>query len=743
MSNEFGGPAIDISLRDYFDLLHRRRAVIIQSFLLILAVGFVLNLVSKPRYRSTTRILLEGKSNATATYDAGNPLSGLLLQDSGHDIVTQIGVIQGEQVTTDACLAADVKPAAVQTTVVPVTGTDLIDISVESESADSALRMAQILPVTYRQHVNKNYKSEIKAAHKLANTQLIDEQNKLTNLNERLASLREQSHQFSIADSQRSKSTEATDAEAALQEAEASVATAQAQLVTLNKQRSDMKPYVEKATETTNPEIAQIKTNIASLTTERAGLLVLFKHTSPKVEALDDQINDLAQRLRDAPANVVTITRTPNEDILTSDRKINETRVELSSSLASLEAAKSRAALTNHNLIQYGAAEQSQAQVEESVERSKAKVLLLTRTEEDLNLRDIAMHDPVTVVTPAKSAVKVSPRQAQNLLFASIVGLVLGVCFALLQEYLDDRINAPDHVKGLITAPALGFVPLVDQDKNLLVNQMSVGALMESYRVLRSNVGFATVDSPNNSILVTSTLPGEGKSTTSVNLAIAMALDGKKVILVDLDLRRPTVHQKFGMDHNSGVTNVLMGQTSLDKALQKTDFPGLEVLTSGPLPPNPAELMNSQAMRRLLAELKQSADVVILDSPPFLATADAQVLSALVDGVVFVVQFGAVRKPELRHAQSLLQQANGKLLGIVYNKIDVNANRDYSYGVYQHYSNYYSNPTATNGNDMQITNIAFREMIAQIERDKEAMDLPDVSKNAEGAVAAGEGEKRN
>ncbi len=726
MSNDFGGPAIDISLRDYFDLLHRRRAVVIQSFLLIIAVGFVLNIVTKPRYRSSTRVLLEGKSNAMATYDAGNPLSSLLLQDSGHDISTQIGVLQGQQVRTDAWVAAGVPPGSTTTTVTPVVGTDLIDIDVESENPASAYRMAQVLPVTYRQHVNKNYKSEIKTAHKLAAGQLTDEQNRLNQLYERLKTLREQSHAFKVEDDRHTKNTEASEAESALEEAQASVATAQAGLTTLTRQRSAMKPYIEKSTETTNPDIALIKNQIAALETQREGELVLFKHTSPKVEALDNQIKDLQGRLSKTPANVVTVTRTPNDDVAACDRKINETKVELSSAQAALQAASVRATTTNKNLIQYGAAEESQAQVEEEVERTKARVLLLTKTEEDLNMRDMVIHDPVTVVTPASVAAKVSPKQAQNLLFAGIVGMILGICFALLQEYLDDRVNAPDHLKGIVSAPALGFVPLVDMETDLLVNQNSGGALMESYRVLRSNVGFATIDSPTNSILITSTLPGEGKSTTSVNLAIAMAYDGKRVILVDLDLRRPTIYQKFGLDPTCGVTNVLMGHTSLENALQKTEIPGLEVLTSGPLPPNPAELMNSQAMRRLLVELKDSADIVIMDSPPFLATADAQVISALVDGVVFVVQFGAVRKPEIRHAHSLLHQANGKLLGVVYNKIDVSANRDYSYGVYQHYSNYYSNSVSNKSDNGLLTNGAFRDMIAQIDRDSENADVPQV-----------------
>jgi polysaccharide biosynthesis transport protein len=196
---------------------------------------------------------------------------------------------------------------------------------------------------------------------------------------------------------------------------------------------------------------------------------------------------------------------------------------------------------------------------------------------------------------------------------------------------------------------------------------------------------------------VTSTAPGEGKSVTASNLAVAMALDGRRVIVVDADLRRPTLHEKFDMEQRPGLTNVLVGHTSLDDAIKQTDVQGLFLLPAGPLPPNPAELLNSQAMRQLVEGLKERADVVIFDSPPFLATADAQVLAAMADGVLYVVQFGEAKKSAVRHAVDLLNQAHAKVLGVVFNKIDLTSRRDdYYYGYYRYY-NYYHTPQLESG----------------------------------------------
>jgi capsular exopolysaccharide synthesis family protein len=215
--------------------------------------------------------------------------------------------------------------------------------------------------------------------------------------------------------------------------------------------------------------------------------------------------------------------------------------------------------------------------------------------------------------------------------------------------------------------------------------------LLERFRVLRSNVQFTQVDRPHSTMLVTSTVPQEGKSYTASNLAAAMALDGRRVILVDADLHRPRQHGVFKVPVQPGLTNVLVGQAQLKDCLHETGIEGFRVLTAGVLPPNPVELLNSPSMESVLELLKSEADLVIFDSPPVLATADAQVLASKVDGVLYVMQLGSVPKSAVARSFELLEQARANILGIALNKIGGETNFS------GYYSGYYGAPEDRNG----------------------------------------------
>ena len=215
--------------------------------------------------------------------------------------------------------------------------------------------------------------------------------------------------------------------------------------------------------------------------------------------------------------------------------------------------------------------------------------------------------------------------------------------------------------------------------RRLLAHNSPKDPVAEQYRTIRTNIQFSGVDQDIKSLLLTSSGTAEGKSTTASNLAAVYAQQGLKVLLVDADLRKPTVHYTFRLENHSGLTNVLTRQSSLGQTVQETEVSNLYVLTSGPVPPNPSELLASSQMKELLKEMKQQFDMIIFDTPPILAVADAQILANQVDASILVVSSGKTEKEAAVKAKELLAHAKSKLLGAVLNNRKVDSGSYYYY----------------------------------------------------------------
>ncbi len=293
----------------------------------------------------------------------------------------------------------------------------------------------------------------------------------------------------------------------------------------------------------------------------------------------------------------------------------------------------------------------------------------------------------------------VGPNKGMTILLAAVIGLALAAGAAYLLEYLDDTLKTPDDVRKATALTTLGAVPSIkglDGGATLPLAGEGQSAALEAYRVLRTNLQFVGIDKPLRTLMVTSPVPSEGKSLTAGNLAAALAHAGKRVALVDTDLHRPRLHRLFGLANNLGLTTALLnGEAELGSLLQATTVPGLSVLTTGPLPPNPAELLGSGHMRDLLATLAERYDMVLFDTPPVLALSDAAVLGSQVDGVLLVISAGETRRDMASRAVAALHQANARVVGALINRVPIHPSGYYYY--YYRYGYYYNSGSSDGG----------------------------------------------
>ena len=326
------------------------------------------------------------------------------------------------------------------------------------------------------------------------------------------------------------------------------------------------------------------------------------------------------------------------------------------------------------------------ARLESQLNRDQTRLVILLDSVEEFRMAMARYTDYISVYAPAEvNEIEVSV--LQNTLLGAVTGLMIGLGIAFLLEYLDDTIRSPGDVKHALNLTLLGALPQIqngDGRHGVVVSKQPLQPISEAFRNLRASIRFATLDEPVQTLLVTSPLPTEGKSFTSVNLATTLAQGGATVILVDLDLRHPTVHRFLEIDQEPGLTDALLLDAEHRAQVVKTieNIAGLRVITAGQHTRNPAELLTSQTFRAFLDWLKADSDVVVIDSPPVLPVADAVMLAGLADRVILVLENGMTRRLAASQAVERLTSTGGRLLGAVLNQIDQRSNGYYGYYYY-------------------------------------------------------------
>lgn len=280
----------------------------------------------------------------------------------------------------------------------------------------------------------------------------------------------------------------------------------------------------------------------------------------------------------------------------------------------------------------------------------------------------------------------VVPEKALNMGIGLALGVLLGIGLAVVRDLLDNTVKERETLEEISGTGVVGSIPLDKERRKQAAISFDTdnSSIAEAFRKLRTNLQFLAVDNPPRVIVVTSSTPGEGKSTTAINIALALAEAEHNVVLVDGDMRRPMLHKYLDLVAPVGFSTVLSGQATLGEALQKTRYPGLTVLTAGTVPPNPSELLGSMAAKRLLAEMREQFDYVIVDSSPLLAVTDAAILAANSDGVLVMARFGQTKRDQLSHAIGNLEDVGASVLGAVFTMTPTRGGAAYSY-TYSYY----------------------------------------------------------
>ncbi len=403
-----------------------------------------------------------------------------------------------------------------------------------------------------------------------------------------------------------------------------------------------------------------------------------------------------------------------NEQIQLS--RFQESKRSLEQQLKRLEEELSRAQRQLANLKSDAASDPADiTRLETQITTLQASYANLLKQYEEIRLAEAQSVDNIIISEPATTAEKVRPRTLLNTLLAAIVGLMLGIGAVFLKEYLDDTIKTPDEIERAYRVPVLAGIARVPElsglngEKNrkkrkkkgkdnekpaLVVHTRAQEPISEAFRALRTNLQFASVDTPLHSLVITSPEPSEGKSFVAANLAIVIAQADKRVILVDADIRKPNVHRMFELPQFPGLTNALLDASvqEIERYLQNTDIENLRVMTAGVEAPNPAELLGSQRMQKILDALLDLADMVIIDTPPVLVATDAAILASKSDGVLIVARVGQTPHPALQNALKEIQRVNAHIVGIVLNELP-SKRSDYYYKYYPYQYGYYGDGT--------------------------------------------------
>lgn len=581
-------------------------------------------------------------------------------------------------------------------TITPIERTSLVEIRFQHTDPEIASKVVNTLAEIFRENdISSETAGSKKAGEVLANT-IIDLQKRISD-NESARLLYKQRNNLPLGPKQGQDLTAAqlsaylSQMQSAEQKRRQTESDYRAALQTQTSDGVWSIPAVQ-----ANKNVQRLREKISELEERKRALLVTYTEEWPEVKKINEQLAKLNDELKDAPKEVVAGLRTAYESALKEE----------SSARALYNGSRGQANVQS-------IAETSLADLDQRIETDRQNLNLYMQRANELRVTsyDNAAGNVSMVEEARVPRAPIGPARARNIIIALMLSLGVGVGLAFLLDYLDDTLKSVEDVDRHLHLPTLALIPAPREQRRILgrgpvapepgtatalaLIDDARSPVAEAYRHLRTSLLLSSAGQPPRTILVTSSQPSEGKTTTAVNIATMLAQTGAEVLVLDCDLRRPRVHAHFGVGNARGVTNYLSGDANVGDIVQSSErLPNLKVITSGPVPPNAAELLGSDEMRKLLYVLSENFTHIVIDSPPAISFTDASILSTMVDGVMLVVHGGRSSRAVVRRAKQQLQDVGAHIFGIVLNNVKLEG-MDYYYSGY--YSGYYSEDEAPEG----------------------------------------------
>ena len=723
-------PSQDSALREYMRVLIKRKWIVIACAVGIFAAVAIASLRQTPIYEAVGRIAVNKADSNLITFKDSVPVMDYY---DPTDLDTEVRILQSDllalQVIRQLNLdkrsengqAAPKQPNLVadpmqndsrrvtamlggfkgnlKVSLIP--NTRIIEIHYRSTDPTLAANVVNTLAATYvEQNFKTKFESTMQASDWLSK-QLVDLQMKVETSQEKLVRYQKEHEIFGVDEKQNIITQKLDELNRELTAAESD--RMQKEAVYRMTQNGDPDAIASAVatdpaagmagTGSTSPLLDKLHQQQADLKIQIAELSTQFGPSYPKLAQLNNQSKEIDRQLQNEVHKAVDHLRGQYQTAVQRETMLR----------AALDKQKQEANRLNENAIDYTLLKRdvdSNRQLYEGL-LEKLKEAGVTAGLKSNNFRIVDAARPPNA--------PVEPNIPRNLAFAFVLGLTSGVGLAFLMEGMDNTVRTTEQAQMISALPSLGMIPLGSKPTNTsiaakrlaltssrevfeLVTQVRPQSQMaESYRALRTSLLLSNLGAPPKVIMVTSARPQEGKTTTSINSAIVLAQKGVRVLLVDADLRRPSVHKTLGMGPRSGLSNVLTGNATLEQAITVSPIlPNLFILPAGSPPPNPAELLASANMRDVLNELREQFDHVVIDTPPTLSVTDAVVLSPRMDAIILVIRSGQTTKQALRRARDILMQVNAKVTGVLLNAVDLTSPDYYYYYEYQgKYSHYY------------------------------------------------------